>query len=303
MTSSGIEARRINVSSNTRFHLAPSKNPCNFQAVINHSQGTHDVVRVVVKSWQLTHLFNNVDEYRNTIYFDYTDAFAVITTVSVSIPPAMYTAATFVTALQNALNDPTQQIQPLLRAPATVTQTSGYATITLPTNPGTQFNLLSLQEIHMAEDSSTIPSGLTQKVQRPSMNFVVGANVYRSDMDSNTVHDVSAPAAPFDQFTMTNPLNLIGNLSVFLSLDNIAGSYTIAGDGEVYGIIDEMPLTGTPWGYSVYKEIPDSQNATINLHRQNMRRIHVTVRDVWGNVLTLPENIEVTVNLKVYHNN
>jgi hypothetical protein len=253
--------------------------------------GLENVKKMVVKSWSVSNLFYNIDEYRNKLYYyDLDDD--VLRTVQISI--GNYNINTLITTLQDALTNTLADLTG--DAVVTTGDIDGSLMIDLPCATD-RYRFASLSQLHQMHERGDLTDD-GHSIHLPSLNYIIGI--------APDYEHLRQPFRPWDgtkiRFIMDVPVNLAGLQQVFLCLDNITSFNTIDSSGKANSVADELSLTTTPFGFGAFKECADAALSIFHWDNNiSIRNIQLSIQDAWNNILTLPWNADVIVNLKIYY--
>jgi len=101
---------------------------------------------------------------------------------------------------------------------------------------------------------------------------------------------------------MDNIYNLVGSEYVQIHSPQVGEVHGLdAGASGYISLVDTISLSNTPFGGTAYKQNADDELAEI-LYEQpkNLSRVSIVLRDEQGNKLSLPNNANCTIILKIY---
>lgn len=284
------ESRKVRINSAMRWKDGQAGQATKFTIDFQNQFGLENVKKLIIKSWSLPNMFFNIDEYRNTLYlYDLDDNNAI---VPITIPIGNYNVDTLVTALQSALN---AAALPEITGATVTSDSNGLLTITL-TSTNDHYRFVELQRIHVLHTDG-VKDIAGNVIQLPSLNYIIGVAPDYAHPNQPTAFDGTEIVFMFDA-----PVSLGGLQQVFLCLDNVTSFNTIDSSGKANSAADELSLVTTPYGFSAFKECADAALAIFHWdHSISIRTIQLSIQDAWNNLLTLPYNADIIVNMKIYY--
>jgi hypothetical protein len=224
------------------------------------------VQKVLVKEIFVPNLFYNIENdgnrKNNTLVLSQNG----LPNITVTIPEGQYNVDLLMTALKTAIDT-------VLIDGAIVTVTRSSTTFKLTftfSGAGTAAN----NNVQFFVAGSTIANAIGLENDTASSNILVMDNIY----------------------------NLIGSEYVQVHSPQVGEVHGLdAGASGYISLVDTISLSNTPFGGTAYKQNNDDELAEI-LYEQpkNLSRISIVLRDEQGNKLSLPNNSNCSIMLKIY---
>jgi hypothetical protein len=234
-----------------------------FTCHLDNTLDLSDVKRIVMKSAHILNMFPNVEDYASSFYFTVGGVDYVA-----KIPAGTYDASTFLTALKTAIN----------ATAAIVCETATYNTTTfrVTITCDSAFAALSMNDV------------TEQYGDHECLNYMVGVHPY-----------LTSPEAVTETYPGT--INLTGASHVHVESQALASGHAADSTGHVRSVIAIVPIdcargTTQHW-YSnnhMLSMVDFSADRAINT-------VDISITSHTGEVLTLPSNAHVTIELMVVY--
>lgn len=235
--------------------------PTRFTCHLDNTLDLSDVKRIVLKSVNIMNLFPNIGPQNNKFYFTVGGAPYVA-----EIPVGTYEAASFLTNLVAAIT---------VTGATTCIGASYNATsfrVTLTCTDA--FAALSVQDI------------LTQYGVHDSLNFKVGVHPF-----------TTSPEATSETYDGT--IQLSGVTHIHVESQALASAHSADSTGHVRNVIAIVPID-SEFGAMQYWHPSNHMMAMVDYAGDRaINTIDISITDHVGNVLSLPSNAEVTIELMV----
>ena len=246
----------------SRLRKYKTDTPTNFTCHLDNTVDMSDVKRVVLKSVHIMNAFPNVDVHNNKFYFTVAGAHFVVT-----IPVGSYNASDFLDNLTYAINSS----GPTICTGASYNATSYRASLTCTT----PFAALSLHDV--SENYSNVYD---------SLNFIIGA------------HPFTTAAETLSQ-TYDGIINLTGVSHVHIESTALASGHSADSTGHVRNVIAVVPVTSNFGATSHWAPNNHMLSMVDFATDRAINTIDIRITDRTGQVLTLPSNAEVSLELMI----
>ena len=234
-----------------------------------------NVKKMSTRFIQFPNQITNINENNNTISFFRRFSGDIFTKITAQIPVGQYTIT---------------ELLPLLGA--VLTSGSGANLLTITATYNTTTNRIELEANGTAFDYIRLTSaGLPSQYEASPLDPVIG---------NNTNDIILEGAGPV---SLNLPPNLTGLSSVYIHCRTVASSNTTLPNLNI-SMFDIIDISNVPFGAVATLDVDDPDLHTLDYLDEiprNFKFLEFTVRDTDGNVLTLPENFNVEVYLKVFY--
>jgi hypothetical protein len=248
----------------SRHRQYKTDTPTRFTCHLDNTLDLSDVKRVVMKSAHILNMFPNVEHYASRFYFTVGGVNHVAT-----IPAGTYDADTFLEALKTAIN---------ATAAAIVCESTTYDTttfrVTITCNDA--FAALSMNDV------------TEQYGDHECLNYKIGCHPF-----------VTFPEAVTETYPGT--INLTGASHVHVESQALAAGHAADSTGHVRSVIAIVPIdcargTTMHWqpGNHMLSMVDFNADRAINT-------VDISITSHTGEVLNLPSNAEVTIELMVVY--
>lgn len=246
------------------YKADPTSNNCNFRVHYNGAVHIQNTEHIRIRSVLVPNMFNNIYGAGTNFYIRVGVTETVITIAEGRYTSAIDLAAAIATGISTA--------------------TGGTCTPTASSDGIVTFsNTVAFTILGTAEVSS-------QYNTKVSMNHLVGVQV--------------APLTPNQTvYTMAFPVALNGVRTVFVSSDKLGFGQSIHPSGHIGSVLCSVPLHNTPHGFVARFEPADRENYEVWFSdSMDCNSIDIKISDEYGQILSLPGNQHVEVDLVVGSN-
>jgi hypothetical protein len=255
-----MQSKLVTIASSDKDPTESTTNS-DFVVYLKEKYTTQEIKYIMVRDVQVPNVFYNIRSSNGTPNNEFKFTQTGQATQLVTIPEGQYNLATFITALQAAIN------AALVGATVSITQ-----------NPLTQRLIFTFTAataiIYDIEDGNSMgnAAGIT------TTNII-------------PVAVINAQSLP----------DLSGIRMVYVHSIDLARSNTIDGSFGLISMAECINLADTPFGNTAYKQSNDSELASIlYADKRNINRIGIVLRDEDGNRLDIGTS-QMTVVLKIFY--